>query len=66
MAITSRAVCTVHRNDVVEVGGRRRLVAAVRTDHCAPEAPRLVLRFRDGGPVLRVHPAARLDLARTA
>ncbi|MEU7106500.1 hypothetical protein ACFQ2B_40585 [Streptomyces stramineus] len=60
-----RAACTIRRDDIVDVGGRRRLVAAARTDHSTPASPRIVLQFRDGGPTLRLAPGTRLNITRS-
>ncbi|MEV8476193.1 hypothetical protein [Streptomyces sp. NPDC051173] len=65
MTTGPRTARTIRPADIVDVGGRRRRVAAASTDHSTPQSPRIILRFTDGGPTLCLSPSTRLHVTRT-
>lgn len=63
MTSSPRTALTVKGGDIVEVDGARRVVQTASTDFSSPAAPRVLLRFADGGSV-RVHAGHQLPVER--
>jgi hypothetical protein len=58
-----RAACTLRDGDIVQIDGVQRIVDTTISDFSSPAAPRVIVRFKDGGS-RRLHAGYQFQVER--